>query len=271
MSHKNQSVSINVVGNRSLLQSVELLFEFVKTDLKLKYPSLTLGIVWVVFQPLIMAYFFTHIRNYISASHTIPKVEYSQMYIILTSWFFFATALQRSIYSIRANINLIFTINFPVILLPFSVVISSFIDVFINIVFYLVFFFLFSGKIAFNIPVFFLILLISGIFIMALCLLFSSLNCFVGEIRHVAPYITNLSLLNFPILYSEDFVPDNFKVFYLAFPLVWMILRTSDVLKGNIDTFFSLQTIYVLIISILVLVLVYLFYKRLEKYIVDYL
>jgi ABC-type polysaccharide/polyol phosphate export permease len=93
----------------------------------------------------------------------------------------------------------------------------------------------------------------------------------MSEIRYVIPYITNLSLFAFPILYNENFIQDEYKTIYMTIPVVWIIAKSNDILVGNLKDIFSEQTFIVFFISFLIFSAAYLVYWKVEKYITDYL
>ena len=263
-------LSVSIASNRSLIQNFELLFELVKRDLKSKYKNTFLGILWVVLQPLLLALFFVLLREKFVNKFLNYHTDYILMFSALIIWQFFSTSIQRGAPSIEFNNHLIYRIKFLKILLPLSVVISALVDSLVNVLVFFVFLLLF--KQIFFISIFYLVLIlfVSSFFVAALTLFFSILICFFADLRHLVPFIVQLSLFGLPIMYDENIIPSHFRAIYQNIPLVWMVSKTKEVVSGNIFLWNSNVTI-VFFTGIISLFLTYLFFRRLENFIIDYI
>ena len=197
-------------------------------------------------------------------------MHYLSMFAILISWQFFVSAFQRGADSIASNQHLIHRIKFPLILLPISVVLSSLIDAFVNLLTLFVLMVILKKIIFLKILCLLSVLLISSIFISALCILSSLLVSFWRDVKHAIPFLTRISLVALPILYSEDIFSCSFKLFYEKIPLVWMILKTKEIFNNNFY-FLPLDILSVVLVSIIFLFIVYIGFKKFEPLIVDYI
>lgn len=262
-------MTVSIASNRSFIQNIELLFELVKRDLKSKYKNTFLGILWVVLQPLLLALFFVLLREKFVNRSSMYQTDCILMFSVLIVWQFFSTSIQRGAPSIELNNHLIYRIKFPKILLPLSVVISALVDSLINVSVFFVFLFLFKQIFFTSIFYLILILLVSSFFVAALTLFFSVLICFFADLRHLVPFIVQLSLFGLPIIYDEGIIPPQFKAVYQNIPLVWMVSKTKEVVLGNIFLWNNNVTI-VFFAGIISLFLAYLFFRRLENFIIDY-
>jgi len=262
---------VSISSRSSYKQSFELLIELVKKDLKAKYKNVFLSVLWTALQPLTLALIFTHIRNMGTYNYTIYKLDYAAMYVVLTTWYFFATSLLRGTNSIYFSYNLISTRKFPIILLPLSVVVSSFFDVLINLILFLILLFFLKGTLIFNILTFFLILFIASIFILGLSILFALLQCFMQETNQVVLFLNKLSLFVLPILYNPSSIPKNIREIYEYIPVVWMITKTKTLVSSTCGLAFGAVELLVLLVGILTLFVSYITYKSVKDIILDHL
>ena len=270
MNHTFPMQNVSIATNRSFSQNIELLIELVKRDLKSKYRNVFLGVLWVILQPLLLALFFVFVGKQFIPKFEGYRIDYFSMFVVLIPWQFFASTFQRSIGSIEFNNQLIYRIKFPMILLPLSMILSSFVDLALNLVSFLLLSFFFK-KIFFVSFIFLVfILLISSIFISSLCILFSILICFMGDLRHVVPYLIKLSLFGLPILYSENVIPAGFRQLYASIPPVWMILKSKEIFNVK-PVFIDECTFSVLLISVISISIVYMIFKKMERFVVDYI
>ena len=262
--------NISIATNRNFSQSIELLFEFVKRDIKAKYKNTFLGVIWVVLQPLLLALFFVILREKLLNKIPDYHEDYILMFSALIIWQFFSTSFQRGSVSIEANNHLIYRIKFPKVLLPLSVLISALFDSLINILIFFVFLLLFKKVFLIGILYLFFVLLVGSFFIAALMLFFSVLICFFADLKHLVPLLIQLSLFGLPIIYDKSIVPHEFREIYQNIPLVWMVTKTKEVISGSMFTWNYSATL-VLFYGVLSLIVAYLFYRRLEKFIIDYI
>ena len=270
MNYLSVKQSVSIATNKDFIQRIELLIELIKKDLKRKYKNTFLGILWIFLQPFLFAIVFVFIRRSISNNANLNAVDYLSMYAVLIPWQFFITSLQRSVDSIVVNNNLIYRVKFPIILLPLSVVLSSFIDSTINLLIYF-FLILFFKKIIFlKIVNLFFVLLVSGIFISALCILVALFQCFIQDLRQIVPFLTKLSMFGLPILYGQELIIENFRNFYLNIPIVWMITKTSSIVSG-VHSLPNAFTLNIFLISVVSFLLVYFVFKKMQSFIVDYI
>lgn len=226
--------------------------------------------MWVVIQPLLLATFLVLIKYNLITNLTFSQTDYILMFAILIAWQFFSTSFQRGASSLDANYHLISRVTFPKVLLPLSAIVSAFIDSLVNV--FLLFFSLLFVKKMFFVNIFYLplILLFSCMFIAALTLIFSMLICFVADIKHLVPFITQLSLFGLPILFNESFIPSWFRNIYESFPLVWMISEIKEIISTN-HLIFNGHTFIVSLISIASLFIAFLIFTKLERFVVDFI
>ena len=246
------------------------MFEFVKRELKSKYKNTFLGILWVIIQPLLLALFFVLLKERFATRVAMYQTDYKLMFSVLIIWQFFSTSLQRGASSVESNYHLIYRVKFSKILLPLSVVIAAFVDSLISISVFFLFLLLFKKIFFINIFYLVLILLISSFFITALTLFFSILICFFADLKHLIPFIIQLSLFGLPIIYDENIIPLEFRRVYQNVPLVWMVTKTKEVILNGIFSWND-NTAIIFFMGIISLFLVCLFFRKSENFVIDYI
>lgn len=252
-----------------MAQSIELLFEFIKRDIKIRYKNTLLGISWVVLQPLLFAILFVYLRKEVTTKFTLFEIDYSSMFSVMVIWQFFVSSIQRGLFCITSNLQLLDKINFPKILLPISVIISTLFDATLNFFIFYSMELLLGKESSLKLILLFFILFILSIFTLAVCILISLMQCFIRDLAQFFNFLLKLSLFALPILYNESIIKEPLRIFYIHLPITWAISRTKEIVTGSY--MFSLeQTLVIIFISFVFLFLSLLFFKRLHPLIIDY-
>lgn len=113
---------------RELLSHREVLVNLIRKELKVKYKSSVLGILWSMLNPLMYLVVFFLVFTYFLAG-VIPDFY---MYLLsgLLAWTFFSTAVQGATSSVVGNTPLVTKVAFPREILPLSAVGSSIVNFF---------------------------------------------------------------------------------------------------------------------------------------------
>src|SRR5215207_9276543 len=112
----------------ALWASRELLFFLTWRDLKVRYRQTSLGVSWVVIQPLLTTLVFTvFLGNLVRVpSDGVPYVLFA--YSGLLPWTFFANAVANSGNSLVSNAHLITKVYFPRLIIPAAAIAGRLVD-----------------------------------------------------------------------------------------------------------------------------------------------
>jgi len=118
----------HLIDLRELWRFRDLLFALAKRDITLRYRQTTLGVTWVILQPLLAAGIFTFVFGRVAKldSGGIPYFVFS--YAGMLAWNVFNGTVSRSSMSLVGNSPLISKVFFPRLILPLSTVFAVAID-----------------------------------------------------------------------------------------------------------------------------------------------
>jgi lipopolysaccharide transport system permease protein len=245
-----------------------LLYALTLRELQVRYKQSVLGIAWAILQPLALMLMFTLIFSTLLKvpSDGIPYPVF--VYSALLPWTFFSGALSRAIPSLEENAALIRKIYFPRELFPISSVLAALVDFLIAAVFFLAMMFYFH--IPFTLNMFFVIpiLLIQIVFTLAIAFFASALNTYYRDVKHALPLLIMLWMYASPIIYSLSQVPERFQTYYLLNPMAGIMDSYRTVLVKELPP----SPHYLGIAaggSILLFILSYLYFKRIEMTFAD--
>lgn len=251
-----------VNGLKELYKYREMIFSLIKKDLRTRYKGSVLGFLWTFINPLLQLIVYSIVFSFVMR----VKMEnyYMYMFVGLLPWIFFCNALQLGSVSVVNNRDLIKKIYFPRLVLPIATLGSSFMNFLFSLMVLLIAL-LVSGiglSIYFvYVPILCIILLI---FAASFTLIFAACNVYFRDLEHIIGIVTMSWFYAVPILYPIEMVPHEFQTLYRLDPIVPIILAFQDVIyykrEPNLD---SLITI--ILVSIILLVLSYFLFNKLQK------
>ena len=248
----------------------ELFYFFTWRDVKVKYKQTTLGVLWVVLQPvvqvLIFSVFFGRALKVPSEGIPYPVFVFSGLLL----WTFFSSSINNAGNSMLAHSAIIKKIYFPRLIIPISTVLASFLDLLVafvifvlTLIFYQVHADFFKLIVFWPIALFFTLTGTLGIS----CWL-AALNVKYRDFRYVIPFALQLLLFLTPVIYPVSVINYLWLKYILAFnPLSGAIaLFRMPLIPSQQPAEFIIIS---LVSSILFLVLGIYYFKRTEDFFAD--
>lgn len=247
----------------------ELFYIFTWRDLKIRYRQTILGIIYVVFQPVISMVIFTVFFGNLAK---IPSgsIPYSLFVIIgLVFWNYFSGSLMRASNSMIENENIITKVYFPKIILPISSVVTFFVDFLINTALL----FIIAASLGYppNIMIFAaypFAILITTVTAIGMGLFLSSLNVKYRDIRNILPFGIQILLFLSPVIYPLTIVSDRNKYLMALNPLTSAV----EIVRSSFTSSFSFnpQILFISVISSLAILGIGIWYfKRTQAFFAD--
>lgn len=243
----------------------DLLWEFVRRDIKLKYRNSVLGILWSMLNPLLIMIVLTFIFSNLF-KNSIPNFPVYCLSGRLI-YDFFSQATNQSMNSITGKRSLIKKIYVPKYLYPLSRIISTFIIFLISLIPLIVIMIVTKIKVS---------VMLSLIFYPLICLFFVSLgiglflatiNVFFRDMQHLYSVVLLLIMYASAIFYSPNIINAKY-LWLLNFNPIYPIINVfrDCVLYGTVTSNSSwiLSGIYALLSTIIGLII---FYKNQDKFI----
>ncbi len=211
---------------------LKLLVYFLKRDIKAKYAGSALGIAWAFLLPLFQIALFWFVFAGIMRARPYANTEMPYIIFLLSSFFFwlaFSESLLRSSNIIIENTELVKKVNFPNVILPFSVICSAYLHNMIGfLIFFSIYFFISTPSPMFLllIPVLFLQL----IFSLGVGMLLSSLLPYIRDLGQVIGYLMQALFFLSPIIYSLESIPERFKIIIYFNPITLFVSSYHEII-----------------------------------------
>lgn len=265
---RNKFIFLNL---SELWQFRDLFYTFGWRDIKVRYKQTVLGVLWVLLQPLVTTIVFTiFFGNY--ANIPSGNLPYSIFVMVgLIFWNYFSAILSRSSMILLENEHLVKKVYFPREILPFSAVLTAFIDFAISFSMLAVFIIYYGVAINFS----FLLVVLAAIIITVLSasglgLFLSSVNIKYRDIKYALPFFLQLMIFVTPVIYPLSIVRPSFQYILSINPMTGVITSLRSVLDAGFVADPTLLAIS--FASAVAMFLIGLFYFRLtEKYFADIL
>ena len=247
----------------------ELFYIFAWRDRKIRYRQTILGIVYVIFQPMVnmvvFSIFFGRLAKIPSGNLPYPLF----VLIGLIFWNYFSGSLSRASDSMVANEGIIKKVYFPKIILPLSSIVTYFVDFVINFIILLIF----AAILGFfpNLWIFIILplsIIITSVSVAGLSLFLSSANVKYRDVRNILPFLIQVILFLTPVIYPLSIVSDRNKYIMALNPM-------SSVIETMRTVFYENQTInpsliIISVISSLTILIIGLWYfNKTERFFAD--
>lgn len=260
-----------ILDLKELYRYRELFYIFSWRDIKVRYKQTILGILWVILQPLLSMVIFTvFFGNF--AKIPADGLPYPVFVLLgLVFWNYFSGSLARSSTAFIDNENLVKKVYFPREILPYSSVVTAFVDfiVSLGLFFIIILFYQVKVNLAFGLMVLIAVIITTACSA-GLGLLLASINIKYRDVRYIIPYFLQLMIFVTPVIYPLSIVRPSFQLILSLNPMAGVInsLR-STLVTGTFANSTHLAISFIASIAIFIIGMIY--YRRTERYFADIL
>jgi lipopolysaccharide transport system permease protein len=255
-------------GVRKLAQYRDLLYTLSVHRIKVRYKQSVLGTAWAILQPLSLMLIYTVIFSFIARipSDGAPYAIFA--YAALLPWSSFSNALTNATNSLVSHSNLVTKVYFPREILPLTYVIAAIFDfliastVFVGLMIY------YRVPLTLNALYAVPIMIVLMVFTTAMAFLFSATQVRFRDIGVAMPLLLQLWMFATPVVYPLSAVPRRLLPFYLLNPMAGLIENFRQVMLYGASPDLRLLGLAALIATVL-LVVFYIYFKRVEATVAD--
>ena len=257
-----------MVDFRALWRYRELFGFLAWRDIQIRYKQTVLGVLWAAIQPVMTMLVFTiFFGRFGGMSQKIEGAYPVFVYAALLPWQLFATAVAQAGQSLIANSNLISKIYFPRLIIPISSVGSSIVDFAVSFVAMLALMGWYG--VPFRSQLVLLPVFLVGTILTAIGTgtLLAALVIAYRDFRHVLTFLIQLWMFASPVAYPLAVVPEQYRLWYAANPMVGMISGFRWALLGEPLDWAVQAVSWALMVLVLVIGLLY--FRRSERRFAD--
>lgn len=253
-------------GLKQIYEYRELLKTNIKKEIRGRYKGSFLGILWSFLNPLLQVVVYWIVFPYLMGRA--GTVDNYLLYLVtgIIPWTFFSTCVNTGTVSIKANAGIIKKVYFPREIIPISTVCSALVNFLISCLIIVFFCFVTGAGLSIHVLGIVPVLIVQTILSMGIVFILSAINVYVQDTESIIVFLLNMLFYGTPILYSLS----TFSDAGILYTLVSLNPMTA-IMEGYRNAFLFHQWIdlsslgYVFIFSLVVLVVGFFVFKKLEK------
>ena len=243
-------------GYRQLLKSNVI------KEIRGKYKGSFLGVLWSFVNPLLMTLVYAIVFPFLLRG---SQPHYTTFIVIaILPWNWFTATISQGTSTILANGGIIKKVYFPRAILPISIVTSGLVNFIISCLIILLFL-IFSG-IGFSpyILLLPLIVILQYILQLGIILITGSINVYIRDLEYIINFFIQMLFYATPVLYSMSMFPKKIQWLLRLNPMTTIIESYRDIFFYKQAPNFAMLG-YVFVISVVILLVGSLVFKKLEK------
>ncbi len=247
---------------KELYQYRQLLKSNVRKEIRGKYKGSFLGVLWSFVNPLLMTLVYAIVFPFLLRS---SQPHYTTFIVIaVLPWTWFTNTIAQGTSTILANGGIIKKVYFPREILPISVVTSGLVNFLISCII-IALFLIFSG-IGFSPYILFLplIIIVQYILQLGIILITSSINVYIRDAEYIINFFVSMLFYATPVLYSMSMFPTWVQGILRLNPMTTIIESYRNIFYYQQAPNLMMLG-FVFLGSIVLLLLGFLIFKKLEK------
>jgi len=253
-----------------LLRYRDLIYTLTLHRIHVRYKQSVLGVSWAIIQPLSMMLMFTAVFSLIARipSEGTPYAIFA--YTALLPWNFFSTSVTNATGGLVNHSQLVTKVYFPREILPLSYILAALFDFLIGAAVLATLMVYFGVPVTLNAISAIPVLLVLALFSMAIALFLSATQVHFRDIGMAVPLVLQLWMFATPVLYPTSSVPERFHFLFYLNPMAGIIDNFRRVvLHGSpleLRSFAASAGC-----SIVLLAAGYIYFKRVERTMADFI
>ena len=247
---------------KNLYNYRELLKTSVKKEVRGKYKNSFLGVLWSFLNPLLQIAVYGIVFSLILKN---PMEHYTVFLCCgLIPWTFFSAAINKAAFTFIENGNIIKKVYFPREIIPISVVTSEAVNFLIASLIILGFVVFGGLGITKYIILYPIVLLVQYLLTLGISMIISSVCVYLRDLQHFVGVALQLLFYAAPIVYAPESIPQNYQWILQYNPMTYIINAYRNIFYDQ--TMVAIKPLLiVLVISIVICVIGYAIYNKLQK------
>lgn len=263
---------------RTILQNRSLVWQMTKRNVEMRYRGSMLGLVWSFVHPLMMLCVYTFVFSVVFKARWGVEVTGGSgkgafaviMFCGMAMFNLFSESINSSSLCVVGNPNFVKKVIFPLEILPFAQVCTTF---FLGMAWFVLLFFgawIILGSLSWTMLLLPVILLPLLVFTLGVTYFVASFGVYVRDTPYMIGVILQVLFFATPIFYPINAVPERFRIWLELNPLTVFIDQARSVfLYGQLPNWKFLGC--AALVSIVVLQLGFFFFQRTKKGFADVL
>lgn len=248
----------------------DLLLTLVWRNLTVRYKQSLIGILWAILKPVMQMVIFSVVFGRLAhlPSDGVPYPVF--LYAGLLPWTYFSSTISSASGSLLAGGNMINKVYFPRMLLPFSYLFTSLVDLLLSmaVLFGMMLWYRADMVIGSQVLLFPLFLIPAIAFAGGLSLWLSATAVRYRDIHHLIPYLLQMGMFVTPVVYAVNLLPEAWRWILQLNPMTGVVEGFRWALLGKPVQGWGVMAVGFLL-SFVVLLSGMVFFRRVERTLAD--
>lgn len=220
-------------GAKELWKFRELLLVLAARTVAVRYKQTSLGLAWVVLQPVLTTLIFTLVFGYLAKVPS-PEVPYPVfVFSGLLLWQYFSRCVSEGSSSLQTHSGMLSKVYFPRMLVVISPSFSAAVDFLVALAVLLVVMLFYGIWPSASVVALPFIFLLTGLLGVAISLVIAPLSIRRRDIAIAVPFILQIGMYLSPIIYPVSFVPERLQWLFYLNPVATLLDGMRWALLGN--------------------------------------
>lgn len=218
----------------------ELLYFLALRDIKIRYKQTLLGIAWVLLQPIITTIIFTTIFLKLGTNQHLEVPYPLFAFSGFTFWIFINSAILNCSNSLINHSSLVTKVYFPRLIIPFSAVIATLVDLFFGLLSLVIAMFIYKVKLTWETPLV-LLLIIPALFLsLGIGIFTAALNVKYRDVKYILPFLIQILFFISPVFYPLSILSEDWVWLWKLNPVTGILENFRALLFGLSFDWYSL-------------------------------
>ncbi len=246
----------------------DLLYTLSTHRVSVRYKQTSLGLAWAVLQPLMMMVIFTAVFSVLAKMPGDGTPYALFAYTALLPWTFFSSSVTNATNSLVSHTQMITKVYFPREILPITYVVAGAFDFAIGFVVLVALMAWYGVALTAQAWMLLPVVALLALWTLAVSLILSAVQVRFRDIGVALPVLVQALMFASPIIYPLSVVPPAWRSWYLLNPIAGIVSSFRDVLLHH-TTPDPVPLRVAVVVTVVVLPLAYLFFKRAEATMAD--
>jgi lipopolysaccharide transport system permease protein len=200
-------------------------------EIRVRYKQTSVGILWIVLQPLLEMAIFTLIFGHLFERYSnIPYPLF--VYAGLAPWMFFSSGISSATSSFVSHADMIKKIYFPRFIIPLAIVLSKGVDFLVAFLVLMIMMFLYGVQLTPLIALFPALFLLLYLLTAGISLWTATLHGLYRDVGLIVPYFLRIGIFLTPVIYPLHSIHERWQNILAFNPLSGIILAFRSVMLG---------------------------------------
>jgi lipopolysaccharide transport system permease protein len=217
---------------REFTRNRNLLWLLTKKEITLKYKRTALGILWSLLNPILLVLvLFVAFKIFMRI-----KMEDYTFFLLsaLFPWNWLFASFTMSTGTLISNISFIKKIRFPRHFLLLATILAQLVNLILTLPIIIVLSYIYGKGPGMNWFFAVLILIIIQFMVTTgFCFAISMINAYFRDMEYIIGVVVSMLFCITPIIYPLDMVPDEYRVYLILDPLIYLITAWREIFMSN--------------------------------------